>query len=112
MSPVPVSAPTAHRSAGQPHSRKDAYGHARLPASAHALAPEHIDKIPYGQFRNLYLYITEACQLRCEHCYMGERLERALKMPFGQIVRTLTIWRQMGGSKLAVLGGETRITST
>jgi MoaA/NifB/PqqE/SkfB family radical SAM enzyme len=65
-----------------------------------------IDKIPYGRFRNVYLYITEACQLRCEHCYMGERLERALKMSFDQITQTLTTWRQMGGSKLTILGGE------
>jgi hypothetical protein len=70
MSQVLVAAPTAHRPVGQPHSRRDAYGHARLPASAHALAPEHVDKIPYGRFRNVYLYITEACQLRCDHCYM------------------------------------------
>jgi MoaA/NifB/PqqE/SkfB family radical SAM enzyme len=54
----------------------------------------------------VYLYITEACQLRCEHCYMGERLERALKMSFDQITQTLTTWRQMGGSKLTILGGE------
>ena len=54
----------------------DAYGNARLPTSAHDTTPERVDKIPYGRFRNVYLYITEACQLRCEHCYMGERLER------------------------------------
>lgn len=88
------------------HRRPDAYGHARLPASAHDPAPERVDKIPYGRFRNVYLYITEACQLRCEHCYMGERLERALKMPFDTIIQTLTTWRQMGGSKLTILGGE------
>ncbi|MGH3803512.1 MAG: radical SAM protein, partial [Pseudonocardiaceae bacterium] len=62
--------------------------------------------MPYGRFRNVYLYITEACQLRCKHCYMGERLERALKMPFNQIAETLTTWRQMGRSKLTILGGE------
>lgn len=84
----------------------DAYGHARLPASALDATPERIDKIPYGRFRNVYLYITEACQLRCEHCYMGERLERALKMPYDAVMRTLTTWRQMGGSKLTILGGE------
>jgi MoaA/NifB/PqqE/SkfB family radical SAM enzyme len=44
--------------------------------------------------------------VRCKHCYMGERLERALKMPFDTIVQTLTTWRQMGGSKLTILGGE------
>ncbi|MGH4014147.1 MAG: hypothetical protein ACRDSL_09510 [Pseudonocardiaceae bacterium] len=57
----------------------DAYGHARPPASARDATPERIDKLPYGRFRNVYLYITEACQLRCEHCYMGERLDRALQ---------------------------------
>ncbi|ABP54445.1 radical SAM/SPASM domain-containing protein [Salinispora tropica] len=85
---------------------RDGYGFARLPANAHDEAPERIDRIPYGRFRNVYLYITERCQLRCEHCYMGERLDRALKMPFDQIMATLTTWRQMGGSKLTILGGE------
>ncbi|MEU6743665.1 radical SAM/SPASM domain-containing protein [Streptosporangium sandarakinum] len=84
----------------------DAYGNARLPASAHDDKPERVDKIPYGRFRNVYLYITEACQLRCEHCYMGERLERAFKMPYPSVMDTLTTWRKMGGSKLTILGGE------
>jgi MoaA/NifB/PqqE/SkfB family radical SAM enzyme len=84
----------------------DAYGNARLPASAHDAAPQRVDKIPYGRFRNVYLYITEACQLRCEHCYMGERLDRALKMPYEAVMNTLTTWRQMGGEKLTILGGE------
>jgi len=84
----------------------DDYGHARMPRRADAPAPERIDRITYGRFRNVYLYITEACQLRCEHCYMGERLERALKMPLPQITETLRTWRRMGGSKLTILGGE------
>jgi len=84
----------------------DAYGHARMPASAHDTQPQRIDRVPYGRFRNVYLYITEACQLRCSGCYMGERLERALKMSYEDIAATLTTWRQMGGSKLTILGGE------
>ena len=84
----------------------DRYGHARLPAGAHDPVPRRIDQLPYGRFRNVYLYITEACQLRCEHCYMGPRLDRALKMPYEQVCSTLTTWRQMGGSKLTILGGE------
>lgn len=84
----------------------DTYGHARMPAPGSAPVPEKIDRIEYGRFRNVYVYITEACQLRCSGCYMGDRLERALKMPFEQIQSTLTSWRQMGGSKLTVLGGE------
>lgn len=84
----------------------DSYGHARMPAGADAPAPEHIDRVAYGRFRNVYLYITEACQLRCSGCYMGERLERAMKMPMSQIEDYLTTWRKMGGSKLTILGGE------
>ncbi len=77
---------------------RDEYGFAR--------APETIERIQYGRFRNVYLYITEQCQLRCGHCYMGERLERALVMPTEQVFSTLTTWRKMGGSKLSILGGE------
>lgn len=84
----------------------DGYGHARMPHGATAPEPNHIDRVAYGRFRNVYLYITEACQLRCEHCYMGERLERALKMPLQRIIDTLATWRRLGGSKLTILGGE------
>jgi radical SAM protein with 4Fe4S-binding SPASM domain len=98
---IPVSALRRDRGAVS-----DAYGNARLPASSHDAQFDRVDKIPYGRFRNVYLYITEACQLRCEHCYMGERLDRALKMPYDAVMRTLTTWRQMGGSKLTILGGE------
>lgn len=84
----------------------DGYGHARMPRGSSGPEPERIDRVAYGRFRNVYLYITEACQLRCEHCYMGERLGRALKMPLPQIIDTLATWRRFGGSKLTILGGE------
>jgi radical SAM protein with 4Fe4S-binding SPASM domain len=88
------------------HGGSDGYGNARMPRGATAPEPERIDRVEYGRFRNVYLYITEACQLRCEHCYMGERLDRALKMPLPQIIETLATWRRLGGSKLTILGGE------
>ena len=87
-------------------STRDGYGHARMPRGSAAAEIPRIDRVEYGRFRNVYLYITEACQLRCEHCYMGERLDRALKMPLSQIVDRLTAWRRMGGTKLTILGGE------
>ncbi|HEY4294694.1 radical SAM protein [Luteibacter sp.] len=76
----------------------DAYGWARF--------PETERRIEYGRFRNVYLYITEVCQLRCSHCYMGERLESARVMPLEKVRTTLALWRKMGGSKLTLLGGE------
>ncbi len=78
--------------------KEDLYGYARV--------PESIDRIEYGRFRNVYLYITEKCQLRCGHCYMGERLERAKFMPTPEVKHVLQFWRKMGGSKLSILGGE------
>jgi MoaA/NifB/PqqE/SkfB family radical SAM enzyme len=85
---------------------RDGYGHARMPGRNAAPDPGRIDRVPYGRFRNVYLYISEACQLRCEHCYMGERLDRAMKMPLSQITDWLGTWRRMGGSKVTILGGE------
>lgn len=79
-------------------SSTDNYGFAR--------APETIEKIQYGRFRNVYLYITDECQLRCGHCYMGDRLEAATEMPLKEVFHNLTTWRKMGGSKLSILGGE------
>jgi len=68
--------------------------------------PETEDRIAYGRFRNVYLYITEECQLRCAHCYMGDRLDRATIMPLDEVRSTLQAWRLLGGSKLTLLGGE------
>ena len=45
----------------------DGYGHARMPGGVEAPNSQHIDRVPYGRFRNVYLYITEACQLHCVH---------------------------------------------
>src|SRR5579863_2189315 len=106
MTSVPVAAPRRRLSRTDVIGPGDAYGHARLPARAHDLDVRRIEHLEYGRFRNVYLYITERCQLRCKHCYMGDRLDRGLKMPWEEIVKTLTTWREMGGSKLTILGGE------
>ena len=80
------------------HDADSRYGWARY--------PEAIERVPYGRFRNVYLYITEECQLRCKHCYMGERLDRALVMPRDRVLDQLVYWRKMGGDKITILGGE------
>ncbi|WP_220040648.1 hypothetical protein, partial [Streptomyces tateyamensis] len=45
--------------------------HALVHAAEHATAA----KEPF-----LFLYITEKCQLRCKHCYMGDRLDAERRM--------------------------------
>jgi hypothetical protein len=57
---MPVALPT-------PQMRSDGYGHARMPRGASAPEPDRIERVQYGRFRNVYLYITEACQLGCVH---------------------------------------------
>ena len=57
-------------------------------------------------FKNIYIYITEKCQLHCRHCYLGQRLKRAATMPLGYIFQNLDIWKTLGGRKLCILGGE------
>jgi radical SAM protein with 4Fe4S-binding SPASM domain len=94
------------RTNGAAANGRDLYGHGRLPAGAHDQAPGRIEKVEYGRFKNLYVYITERCQLRCKHCYMGDRLDRATKMPYQEVLDTLSLWRRMGSSKVTILGGE------
>jgi radical SAM protein with 4Fe4S-binding SPASM domain len=55
----------------------------------------------------LFLYITEHCQLRCKHCYMGGRLDMARRMSpetIEEILSTLRI--AYGQYKVYLLGGE------
>lgn len=107
MASVPLATPTVRPTApNQRGATVDLYGHARLPANAHDATPRRVDRIDYGRFRNLYVYITNRCQLRCAHCYRGDRLESAEKMPYQQVIDTLRTWRRMGSSKVTILGGE------
>ncbi|HEX3240433.1 MAG TPA: radical SAM protein [Solirubrobacterales bacterium] len=80
-----------------------------MPGNVRDGAVERIDRVEYGRFRNVYLYITEACQLRCGHCYMGDRLDHGTRMEYEEVCDTLAFWRKMGGSKLTILGGEPTI---
>jgi MoaA/NifB/PqqE/SkfB family radical SAM enzyme len=63
-------------------------------------------RIHYRRFHNIYLYITERCQLRCGHCYMGDRLERGLVLPFEKAASIMEYCRRLGGEYITFLGGE------
>jgi MoaA/NifB/PqqE/SkfB family radical SAM enzyme len=63
-------------------------------------------RVHYRRFHNIYLYITERCQLRCGHCYMGDRLERALEMPYDKATEIIDYCRRIGGTYITFLGGE------
>ncbi|HEV2121298.1 MAG TPA: radical SAM protein [Chloroflexota bacterium] len=55
----------------------------------------------------LFLYITEKCQLRCQHCYMGERLDRERRMSPDHVQGLLRYLKTVHGQyKVYILGGE------
>jgi MoaA/NifB/PqqE/SkfB family radical SAM enzyme len=58
------------------------------------------------RFHNIYLYITERCQLRCGHCYMGDRLERGQAMSFEKAAATISYMNRLGAEYLTFVGGE------
>ncbi|MET0648965.1 MAG: radical SAM protein [Pyrinomonadaceae bacterium] len=63
-------------------------------------------RVHYQRFHNIYLYVTERCQLRCGHCYMGDRLERGLSLEFDKAAQIMTYCRRLGGEYITFLGGE------
>ena len=63
-------------------------------------------RVHYQRFHNIYLYVTERCQLRCGHCYMGDRLERGLTLTFDRAIDIIKYCRRLGGEYITFLGGE------
>ena len=58
------------------------------------------------RFHNIYLFITESCQLRCGHCYMGGRLDRGWTMPYEKASTVMDRCRRLGAEYLTFVGGE------
>lgn len=63
-------------------------------------------RVHYRRFHNIYLYITERCQLRCGHCYMGDRLERGDSLTYERATSIMDHCRTLGGEYITFLGGE------
>ena len=59
-----------------------------------------------GRFNNIYFFVTERCQLRCDHCYMGDRLEHGSSFLADDAIHAIGFWRRMGGRFLTFVGGE------
>lgn len=78
---------------------------ARLSGSKSLRARDE-SRVHYEQFHNVFLYITERCQLRCGHCYMGDRLERGLVMDQERAAHILRACRRLGARYVTFIGGE------
>jgi len=61
-------------------------------------------KSPVPSLRYLELQITDRCNLRCRHCYIGETDPKELSIE--QITEILKEFEQMQGLRLMITGGE------
>jgi len=61
-------------------------------------------KSPVPSLRYLELQITDRCNLRCRHCYIGEKAPQELSVE--QITEILKEFEEMQGLRLMITGGE------
>jgi radical SAM protein with 4Fe4S-binding SPASM domain len=59
---------------------------------------------PIPSLRYLELMLTERCNLRCRHCYLGEVGNQEL--PLAAVLRTLEEFQEMQGLRVLLSGGE------
>lgn len=54
----------------------------------------------------VFLYVTQKCNIRCVTCYALDQLERSDDLPVDELLRVLQSMRDQGAWKLSFLGGE------
>ena len=67
---------------------------------------EVLSRIHYEPFQNVFIYVTEKCNLHCAHCYLGKRLEQGHAMSFQNFKRVLKYFSLFGNPRITLLGGE------
>lgn len=65
-----------------------------------------IEKEKKELFENLYIYVTNRCNMFCKHCYLGTRLVEREEMKLEDVKAHLKFWKNLGSKKICFLGGE------
>ncbi len=71
-----------------------------------------VDKQFLTYFRNLkqvFLYITDNCNLECQHCIYKPNVKFGFgnkEISFAEVIALLSDFREIGATKLSILGGE------
>lgn len=63
-----------------------------------------IKQSPVPSLRYLELQITDRCNLKCRHCYLGDTSSKEL--PLESVMQTIKEFEEMQGLRLLVTGGE------
>lgn len=59
-----------------------------------------------NQVRSIDIYVTYKCNLRCKHCFLGEKLNTGSVMDWQLLTRLLQHARTWGTEEVTFLGGE------
>lgn len=55
---------------------------------------------------SIFIYLTNACNMRCPHCYMYADLKKENELILDEIISILTEFKKQGGNKVTFSGGE------
>jgi len=74
------------------------------PASEPSERKLHLNQSPTPSLRYLLLHITDRCNLRCRHCFIGE--SGSTDLPLEKIMAVVDEFEGMQGLRLLISGGE------
>jgi radical SAM protein with 4Fe4S-binding SPASM domain len=57
-------------------------------------------------FCHLFLALTQECNARCRHCYLGGRLGKPISFTLEEAKRVMSYFSSLGTSRITFLGGE------
>ncbi|RJQ41843.1 MAG: radical SAM protein [Nitrospiraceae bacterium] len=75
-----------------------------LTTEKNLLKHPHVIKSPKPSLRYLELQVTDRCNLKCKHCYIGQRQDNELSL--SRIRKILHEFEQMQGLRVLITGGE------
>ena len=58
------------------------------------------------RLRIVYYYLTFACNLDCQHCYVGEHLPKAKHADYDRVIHNIKEYLTHGAKEIVFLGGE------
>jgi radical SAM protein with 4Fe4S-binding SPASM domain len=80
-----------------------------LTTTPSAIRRSALNQAPAPSLRYLELQITDACNLRCKHCYIGKNGHNELSVD--QVAKVLREFEEMQGLRVLITGGEPLIHS-
>lgn len=66
----------------------------------------HKKRLQKNMYHSLFLYITETCQLKCKHCFMGGRLDNPQSMTMQYALTIARKFKELGTKEITIIGGE------